>query len=262
LFALTPVGQCLRSDSDESIRGAAILMGGQAMGNAQGDLLHSVRTGHTAFEHVNGSPLFDYLAAHREAQAHFDAAMTARSTQQNAALLAAYDFSRVKTIVDVGGGRGRFLGAILAAQPSARGILFDLPAVVAGAEPLLRRLEVLERCTVLSGDFFQSVPKGGNTYILKSIVHDWDDEKATLLLRTCRAAMPENGRLLLVERVVGGIGETSETKLFDLTMLAITGGRERTAPEHGALLEAAGFALERVIPTEGPQSIIEARPLP
>lgn len=261
LFALTPVGQCLRSDSDESIRGAAILMGGRVMWNAHGDLLHSIRTGKTAFEHVNGAPLFDYLVSHREAQQHFDAAMTAFSAQQNAALLAAYDFPHAQTIVDVGGGHGRLLGAILAAQSSARGILFDLPSVVVGAEPLLRRAQVLERCALVSGDFFESVPEGGNLYLLKSIVHDWDDEKAARVLRNCRAAIPDNGRLLLIERVVGDIGETAETKLFDLTMLAITGGRERTMQEHGALLEATGFRLERVIPTEGPQSIIEARPL-
>jgi hypothetical protein len=260
-FTLTVTGQCLRSDAQPSLRDLAVIYGEPWMWNTYGELLHSIRTGQSAFEHVHGTSLFQYLAANASAAARFNAAMTALSAQENAALLAAYDFSRYCTVVDVGGGHGRLLGAILGANTHVAGVLFDLPAVVTGARALLSELAVIDRCTIVAGNFFEFVPPGGDLYVLKSIVHNWNRQQAESLLRNCRAAVPPHGRLLLIERVIGAIDEASEAKLFDIAMLALLGGQERTAEEYAELLRATGFQLRRVFPSRSPHSIVEAVPI-
>jgi hypothetical protein len=261
-FSLTPTGQYLRSDAQPSLRDLAILYGEPWMWNAYHGLLDSFRTGEPAFERVHGARFFDFLAENEGAAARFNAAMTARSGQENAALLEAYDFSGCHLVVDVGGGHGRLLAGILQANAAATGILFDLPSVVAGAQKLLDELAVHDRCSIVAGDFFEFVPAGGDLYLLKNIVHDWDGAQVATLLRNCRASVPQHGRLLVIERVIGGVGEPSEAKLFDIAMLALLGGRERTAHEYRQLLHASGFQLERVIPTRCAHSIIEAIPAP
>jgi hypothetical protein len=186
--------------------------------------------------------------------------MTALSRQASEGVLAAYDFGRFACVVDVGGGHGALLAAILARHPSARGVLLDQPHVVAGAQPLLREAGVADRCRVLGGSFFESVPEGGDAYVLKSILHDWDDEPAAAILRTCRGAMGPGGTLLAVERVIGPPNEGPEDALADLNMLVSQRGKERTRDEYAALFAAAGFRLTRVIPTGGWWKVIEGEP--
>jgi hypothetical protein len=185
--------------------------------------------------------------------------MTSRSAEENAAVVAAYDFSGLHTLVDVGGGQGSLLAAILRAHSDLRGMLFDRPEVVQSAKRQLAAAGLQDRCDMVAGDFFTSVPSGGDAYILKKVIHDWDDERVLAILRSCHRAMPERGRLLLVEPVVPPGDEPSFAKLLDLLMLVWTpGGKERTEAEHRALLASAGFELTRVIPTAAPVSVLEA----
>ncbi|HEX2278303.1 MAG TPA: methyltransferase [Candidatus Tectomicrobia bacterium] len=259
-FALTPLADGLRSKAPVSWRAFAIFCGESWHWRAWGELLHSVHTGQPAFEYAFGTGAFDYFAAHPEAARIFDAAMTSGGSLQNRAVVTAYDFS-AGTTVDVGGGEGALLTTILGAYPSARGLLFDLPHVIEAATNLIAKAGLEARCDVVSGSFFEQVPVGGSIYILKRIIHDWDDGRARVILKNCRTAMSDSGRLLLIEHVLVPGNAPSWTKLLDLEMLVITsGGRERTEEEFRALLDSAGFALQRVIPTASPISIIEAVP--
>ena len=256
-FELTALGDGLRSDETNSLRPIAMLYGQPWLWNAYGELLHSVRTGEPALEHTHGQRLFEYLDAHGPAADSFNAAMTSFSAQETAAILNAYDFSSATHLVDVGGGHGRLLAAVLDAHPRLRGTLFDLPQVVGGANEL-RRFGT--RCAIEGGDFFTALPGAGDVYLLKSVVHNWPDGKASQILQRCREAMGREGRLLLIERVVGEPAEASEAKLFDINMLVVLGGRERTRSEYAALLERAGFQLTRVAPSQSPLSVIVAQP--
>jgi hypothetical protein len=260
-FGLTPLAEPLRSDTPDSLRPFAIMMGSEWAWRSWGEIMHSVRTEMSAFEQVYGSPLFEYYAKNPEAARIFSEGLTSRSRPENAAVVAAYDFSGARTMVDVAGGQGSLLAAILAANPKARGILFDLPHVIAMARQTLEKAGVAERCELVSGDFFSAVPAGGDVYILKKVIHDWDDAQAPAILRTCRAAIPAHGRLLLIELVIPPGNEPSFGKLLDLLMLVYPGGRERTEAEHRDILASAGFRLERVIPTASTVSIVEAVPL-
>jgi hypothetical protein len=222
-------------------------------------MLHSVRTGQPAFDHVFGVPLFQYFAAHPEAARIVDDAMTSRSGQENAAIVAAYDFAAAHTVVDVGGGQGTLLASILHAHPKARGVLFDLPHVIAPVRTRLESTGQAARWACVAGDFFTAVPAGGDLYLLKKVIHDWDDERAQRILTNCRLAMSGTGRLLLMEPHIPPGNEASFNKLLDLLMLVWTaGGRERTEREHQRLLASAGFQLSRVIPTRAGLSILEA----
>jgi hypothetical protein len=214
-------------------------------------LLHSVRTGETAFTAVHGVDTWTYRAGHPEEGGVFDAAMTALSRRVTAGVLEAHDFSGYAVIADIGGGRGALLSAILARHPGARGILFDQPGVVADARPG-------ERCDVVAGDFFERVPEGADAYILKSILHDWDDAPAIAILRSIRQAAAPGSAVLIVERRLGPPNAEPAGKLSDLNMLVGTGGRERTRDEYAALLDAAGYAIVGETPA-GPVSVIEAR---
>jgi O-methyltransferase domain len=257
-FELASLGEHLRTHAEGSLRAMAALYGERWIWNAYGNLSHSVRTGEPAFEAVHGQRFFDYLQEEASARRSFDAAMSSYSAQEISAVSAAYDFSRFRTIADIGGGQGHLLAALLRASRNARGILFDLPAVCAGAQQALDEAGVADRVTVVGGDFFGEVPRGAQLYVMKSIIHDWDDDAALHILANCRAAMASDARLLLIERLVGEPNEPDEAKLFDINMLAMLGGRERTASEYRALLESAGLRLIRTLATASPHSLIEA----
>jgi hypothetical protein len=259
-FGLTALGQSLRADHPQSVRGWAVFAGDPAFWGSWQHLGHSIATGKSAFERVHGMRFWEYCARHPEAGAMFDAAMTSRSLAQRDAVVAAYDFAGGRTVVDVGGGAGTLLAAILGANPDARGILFDQPQVVAGADEALRAAGVADRCAVVGGSFFEAVPEGGDVYLLKWIIHDWDDEPARAILRTCRRAMAPGAKLVLAERVVGPPNAPDPAKLGDLNMLVMLGGQERTADEFAALLEAAGFRLDRIISTHTDLSLVEGAP--
>jgi hypothetical protein len=213
-----------------------------------------VRTGESPFHAVHGTDAWGYRAAHPEESAIFDAAMTDIMRRANAHLLAAYDFGRFGTVVDVGGGRGAFLGAVLEANPDMRGVLFDQPHVVEGAV-------VGERCEVVGGSFFDAVPEGADAYMLKSVLHDWEDDEALAILARCRAAIPTDGALLVVERDLGAPNENADAKLSDLNMMIGPGGRERTRDEFARLFAAGGFELTNMTPSAIALSVFEGRPV-
>ena len=262
-FGLTPIGACLRSGEPDSLRAMVLMFAGERLQRAWGGLLHSVRTGETAFDHVFGAGLFPYLAQNPEAAVVFDEAMASLTMQLSAAVAAAYDFSQFGTLVDVGGGHGALITAILRASPTLRGMLFDLPHVAEDAKKRLEAAGLTGRCTVVEGDFFASVPSGGDAYTLSRVIHDWDDARSVAILKNCHRAMGEQGKLLLVELVLPArVDQSAASQIvveFDLTMLVDTGGRERTEAEFRALFEATGFRLTRIVLTQSPfgYSVIE-----
>lgn len=256
-FAQTPLSETLRSDVPGSLRYFAMTELGEEHFPAWGNLLHSVKTGAIAFDHTFGMPVWEFYAQHPENAKIFNEAMTNLTIVVNEAVLAGYDFSSIRKLVDVGGGHGRLLMSILKTNPSMSGVLFDAPSVVEGAGPQMAVEGLSGRCELRSGDFFQSVPEGGDAYILKWIIHDWDDARATTILKNCHRAMAANGKLLLVESVIPPGNEPFIGKFMDLNMLVMTGGRERTAEEFRTLLSAAGFQRIRILPTASPVSIIE-----
>ena len=265
-FALTPLGSTLRAGLPVSLRSFALYVGSELMWQGWGDLGHSLRTGDTATRHLRGTGTFEYYAGRPAEAAVFNEAMADLTRQVAAAVLAAYDFAAFDTIVDVGGGNGTLMAAILAATPALRGVVFDTPSGVAGATSRLEAAGVAGRSRVVPGDFFDSVPPGADAYILKSIVHDWDDDRSRAILRTCRRAMAAGARLLLLERVMPLRVEASSAHLQvlmrDLNMLVMEGGRERTEDEYRALLASAGFELTAIIPDRAPTgvSVLEAAP--
>lgn len=259
-FSLTAMGECLRSDAADPVGPWAAYVGRPYVWQAWAHLLHGVRTGENAFRHVHGVDAWEYRSRHPEEGAVFDRAMTGLSRRLAEAVVAAYDFARFGRVVDVGGGHGAMLAAILAAHPRMRGVLFDQPHVVAGAEAVLRAAGVAERCEVAAGSFFEAVSGGGDAYLLKAILHDWDDAASAAILKTCRRAMRPETRLLVLERVVAPPNEVPEAKFSDLNMLVVPGGRERTREEFAALFAAAGFRLEAVVPTGTRLCVIEGAP--
>jgi ubiquinone/menaquinone biosynthesis C-methylase UbiE len=204
-------------------------------------------------------PIFEYFAKMPESAAVFDAAMTSISTWESKAVVAAYDFSGINTLVDVAGGHGLMLATILKANRKMRGILFDLPHVTAGATALLQSAGVADRCEIVSGDFFASIPEGSDAYIMKHIIHDWDDDRASEILQNCHRVMQRRGKVLIVDAVIPPGNRAHFGKLLDLEMLVLTPrGRERTQAEFRALLKRSGFRLRRVVPTETHLSVVEA----
>lgn len=258
-FSLTAIGECLRSDAAEPVRGWADYVGRPAHFHAWGALLHTVRTGENAFQSVHGSDVWEYRAQHPEEGAAFDRAMTDTSRRANAHLLEAYDFDDFDLVVDVGGGHGALLAAVLSGHPRLRGVVFDQPHVIAGAADVLEAAGVADRCEVAGGSFFEAVPSGGDAYLLKAILHDWEDDDAVRILRSCRAAVVEAGAVLVVERELGGPNKSPDAKLSDLNMMVGPGGRERARDEFADLLSAGGFVLERVVPTAIGLSVFEGR---
>ena len=256
-FALTPLAATLQTGVPGSLRAFAIAELGEDHYPAWGEVLRSVKTGETAFDHLFGMSVWQYRARHpREAQI-FDEAMADFTAVAIDAILASYDFSSIGALVDVGGGDGGLIAAILKANPQMKGTLFDAPHVVAGARRRIAAEGLTERCEISAGDFFASVPSGGDAYVLKNIIVDWDDERSVGILRHCHRAMTARGKLLVIEAVIPPGGGYSFRKFIDLVMLVMTGGRVRTEAEHRALLAAAGFRLTRVIPTPSEMSVIE-----
>ena len=259
-FSLTPMGEGLRSDATDPVGPWAAFIGRPYYWQAWAHLLHSVRTGENAFRHVHGADVWEYRARHPEEGAIFDHAMTGLSRGVAGAVVSAYDFSRFGRVVDVGGGQGALLVAILAAHPGMRGVLFDQPHVVTRAGEVLRAAGVGDRCEVVGGSFFEVVPGGGDAYLLKAILHDWDDAASTAILEACRRAMRTEAKLLVLERVIAPPNESPDAKFGDLNMLVSPGGQERTGDEFAALFAATGFRLAAVVPTGTRFSVIEGVP--
>jgi hypothetical protein len=259
-FALTPIGNCLKSGIPGSLRAFSIV--GREVGwEPWGQLLHSVRTGETAFAHLHGMGYFDYLKQDLELAQLFDEAMTGFVTMSGLAVAAAYDFSPFSTIIDIGGGRATLMATILEQNPQTKGVVFDRPEVAEGAKKSLASAGVSDRCEYIGGDFFVAVPSGGDAYILASVIHDWDDERSLAILKNCRRAMGGAAKLLLVEMVIPPGNTSFFGKLLDLNMLVNFSGRERTESEYRNLLSASGFQLTRIVPTRTPSSLIEAIPV-
>jgi hypothetical protein len=257
-FAQTPLSETLRSDTPGSLRAMAIVELGQEHFPAWGNLMHSVKTGEIAFDNMFKQSAWEYYAQNPEDARNFNEAMKGLTELVNMAVLGAYDFSGADKLVDVAGGTGGLISAILAAHPRMRGVLFDLPHVIAEAGPLLDAEGVRDRCETSAGDFFRSVPEGGDAYVMKWIIHDWDDEKSTAILKNIHRAMDEKAKLLLLEMVVLEGNQPDLSKFLDLNMMVMTGGRERTEAEFNKLLAASGFELKRVIRTTTPVCVIEA----
>ena len=262
-FALTPIGACLRAGVPGSMRAAALLFGGVTQ-QAWGDLQRSVETGEPAFRRVFGMDSFDYMAQHPDEAANFDAAMADFTKHIATAVVAAYDFSPFRRIVDVGGGNGALLAGILKANSSLAGVLFDLPQVADRAIAPMRELGLADRCEIVGGDFFKAVPGGGDAYLLKHVIHDWNDDRAGEILRSCRRAMGAEAKLLILEGVypprIDQSDESRGAAANDVNMLVCTGGRQRSEAEFRHLYEAAGFRLTRILPTQTPVKVIEGIP--
>ena len=256
-YRQTALSDTLRSDHPESIRPLAMMLGAHFVWKPSGALDETVRTGQPSFERVYGAPFFEYLAGHSDDAAVFNTAMSS-SPDYLAAIVGAYEFSKFERIVDVGGGHGLLLAGILLANPRLCGVLYDLPAVVADTSAL-RKEPISQRCEIIGGDFFKGVPAGADAYILKGIIHDWNDEAALRILKNCRRAIHSDGTLLLAETVLSPSTDPASA-LMDMLMMVLTNGRERTESEFRSLLQEAGFSMVQVIRAGG-VSIIESRPV-
>jgi len=248
-FELTRLGSALRTDVPGSVRMFARLLMSESHWSPWSRLMHSLRTGETAFDHVHGVGVFQYLEKDSQLSAIFNEAMTSASIRSGTGIVEHYDFSGLRRIIDDGGGHGFFLATILKSNPALRGVLFDLPDVVAGAGQNLKNSGVEDRCKVVGGSFFDALPRGGDVYVLRQIIHDWDDDRALAVLRNCRAAMTGTEKLLIVERGIAPNPRDAMRVLhIDLEMLVNVGGMERTDAEYRSLFESAGFRLTRIIP--------------
>jgi hypothetical protein len=259
-FALTPLGEALRTGAAGSARATVMAFCGRAFWHSWEEMPYSLQTGSTGFEKANGLPLFDYLAQHPDEASYFSEAMVGFHGAEPPAVAAAYDFSGIKTIVDVGGATGNMLAAILSRHTGLRGVLFDRPHVVREAPALLGARGVEQRVTIEAGNFFETVPAGGDAYVLSHIIHDWNEEQCLTILGHCRRAIKPDGRVLIVETVLPTGDTPHQGKVQDMVMLVVPGGQERTEAEYSALLDKAGFRLTRVGPTESVVSIVEAFP--
>jgi SAM-dependent methyltransferase len=260
-FAITPISDLLRTQHPASRREIAVFDAGPWY-RAYGALAHTVATGENAFRHVHGVSLFEYLADHPDEAQMFDRRMTSFSTEEIPQIVDAYDFSDAHTVVDVGGGEGGLMAAVLEANPALRGVVFDLPHVVSRAEHELRERGVADRCSLVGGDFFQSVPAAADLYLLKWIIHDWEDNDAGRILSNCARAMNPSGRVVLAEVVIGAANSGDDGPLLDVHMMVLPGGRERTEAEFAKLFSAAGLRLTRLIVTSGIMCLLEAELAP
>jgi SAM-dependent methyltransferase len=261
-FALTAAGERLRSDVPGSLRNVALLYGEDFIWQAYGNMTYSVRTGLPAFRETHGQNFYEFMEQHPDEGRVFQNAMNDFSVAESKAILKAYDFADVGNVVDVGAGGGALLAAILQAHTEVLGFAFDMPSAEAGCRQAFDMAGVGERATFVGGDFFIKLPDGRDIYVLKSVLHNWDDEAALRILTVCREAIAPSGRLLVIERVIADDDRGCEAKLFDVNMLVVVGGRERSAVEHNALLTRAGFSPVRILPTMSPLTIIEAAPTP
>jgi hypothetical protein len=256
-FALSRLAESLQTEVRGSLRAMVITLG-EIHYQACGNLLHSVQTGSPAFNHVYGASLFDYLRQNVDAADAFNQGMANVASMLAYALLIAYDFAKISSIVDIGGGQGELLETIVQFNPDIGGTVFDTSSTIQRARRQRRNNAWGRRCSYVTGDFFTSVPPGADAYLLCGVIHDWDDSRAVAILRNCRKAMTKNSRVLLVDMIVPDAASASFSKLLDLNMLVMNGGRERTIAEFRALLCAAGCVLTRIVPTMAPQSVIEA----
>ncbi len=259
-FHMTQLARLLRTGTD-SLAGYAIMVGEPWSWSVEGDLLYSVKTGKPAFKHVHGMDVHDYMNLNMEVTKQFNEAMTSFSSHELEPVINAYDFSQFKTVVDVGGGHGALLAEILKSNTQMQGKLFDLRAADEAAISIMERQGVKNRCELIPGNFFDSVPKGADAYILKRVIHDWDDDNAVAILKVCHKAMSAKSNLLIIERVIPKGNEPSFGKLVDISMLTLSGGLERSESEFGMIFERAGFKITNIIPTMCPLSIIEAMPV-
>jgi cyclopropane fatty-acyl-phospholipid synthase-like methyltransferase len=262
-FALTDIGRQLRSDSPDSLHAFTRMFCHPLLISSWQGLLYSVKTGKHAFDHVHGKEFYEYLAEHKEVSALFNVAMSEESRISAAQVAAGYDFSDAKTVVDLGGGDGTLMAAILTAHRHLRGIVVDSPSGVAEAPAVLRAAGVEDRSEVRPGDFFQEVPADADLYLIKSVFQDWNDADAQAILRSCRAHMPASATLLVIGSVLPDTASTSVPIMFftDVNMLVNSGGRERTESEFRTMLEETGFTVQYVAHgAAGPFSIIQATP--
>ena len=257
-FTLTALGETLKTSATSATRATVLTMGNPWFAQSLWNLEYSVRTGKTAFEKLNGLPVFDFLATRPEDASLFSETMVGVHGEEPAKVAEAYDFSVFKSVVDVGGATGNLLAAILARHTSVRGILFDLPHVVADAPALLKDRKVFDRVKIESGSFFEGVPAGADAYFLSHIIHDWSEEQCLTILAHCRKAMTPGSKLLIVEMVLPEGDAPHPGKMLDMVMLAIPGGQERTAAEYDELLRKAGLRMTRIVPTESAVSVVEA----
>jgi len=258
LFALNERSHWLRSEIPGSIRARAVYTGSAMSWMAWGSLVECLKTGKSGFLAAFGQGIFDHIREHPKSAGTFNAFMAAQTAASGAAILNAFGFSGVREMVDVGGGHGALIAAVLRAHPGMRGILFDMPEVIATAGPALERAGVADRCRALGGDFFASVPAGADLYALKFILHDWPDDKCIAILRNCRKAMAPGGRVLIVEHLVPESRGPHVSKFMDINMMVNTsGGRERTEQQFTQLLAAAGLRLQRIVPTAIDLNLLE-----
>lgn len=250
-FSNNPNSDILRSDHPTSLRSMAEMVGNYDHWNSHGNLKHSIKTGEAAFDFTWGMPVFPFYAEHPDCQVVFDAAMSSFTNGISQTVAANYDFSEAKTIADIGGGYGMLVSTILNSHPHLEGILFDQPQVVAGAE-------AADRLKIVEGDFFSEIPVEADIYLMKHIIHDWNDEQSLTILNNLSKSARSGTKLLLIECVVEEENVPSMSKIMDLNMMVMTGGKERTAAEYSQLLEKSGFKLNRVIQIPSPVQIVEA----
>jgi hypothetical protein len=260
MFTVSSLGHLLCDNRPDSLRNLAILYGEEWLWKAYAQLDYSLDTGKSAFEHVHNKSLYDYLKKNKPARESFNNAMSAYSNHEAESIKEAYDFSEAHTIVDVGGGQGILISSILKAYNHLSGVVFDLPDAVNEVTREKHASDGDLKITHVSGDFFQAVAGGGDRYLLKSVLHNWDDPSCITILKNCRKAMNDRARLLIIERVIPKGNETSEATLFDINMLVMTGGQERSVVEYTDLLKISGFILSRTIPTQSPLTILECSP--
>jgi hypothetical protein len=256
-FNLSPMADFLRSDNPQSLRAFAEMLAHEEQFQTWSGLNYSVQTGLPAFDKVHGMPTFNFYATHPKSGQIFNDAMTSMSLGSSMAVIQAYDFTSIKNLVDIGGGHGFLLASILEKYPTMNGILFDTQAVIDEAKTLLQQHGVAERCQTVGGNFFETAPIGGDAYIMKHIIHDWNDDECEIILKHCRKGITEGGKLLVIEMVVPQGNEPSLSKLLDLQMLAVLPGCERTEEEYKTLFAKAGFQLTKIVPTMSPYSVIE-----
>jgi hypothetical protein len=256
-FELTPAGAALQ---EGPVRAMALWIASNFSLSVYANAMHSVKTGESAVPATVGTGVFEYFSSHPELSKIFNDAMTGFSATIIPAVLEAYDFTGINTLVDIAGGHGAVLTSVLQKYPTMKGVLFDLDHVIAGARERIASQGLTDRVTTMSGDFFKAVPAGGDAYIMKHIIHDWDDARATTILKNIHAVLPRNGRVILLEGVIPAGNEPGFGKILDLEMLVMPGGKERTEAEYRALFAGAGFELTRVVATESPLNVIEAKP--
>jgi hypothetical protein len=255
-FEMTAAAELLSREHPRSLRSTAMVYGDDVFWRAYGRLSHAVETGASAFAHVHGVPLYPYLDEHPEAAALFHGAMTGFSELEATAIIEAYDFSEARKVVDVGGGQGALMAALLLAHAHLEATIFDRSAPTAETQTRFEHCEIARRANFIQGDFFTAVPRGGDLYVLKSVIHNWDDAAAARILENCRLAMPPHGSVLVAERVIPTGNGPSEAKLFDINMLVSVGGQERTHAQYATLFRAAGLELTKVTQTKSHLSLL------